>query len=100
MLDVWLPNFATARRWVAAYAVRHGQIIAETKKTRIAKAVGIDRKALRSGQCHESWLSSDIPELWAEAMVRCQHPAGFCGSDGYCHYGTCGMVADAAAAQT
>lgn len=37
----------------------------------------------------ESWLRSTDDDKWAAAMVACRHPAGFCGADGYCHYGDC-----------
>ena len=38
----------------------------------------------------EQWLVSEDHERYAEAALRCQHPGGYCTSDGYCHYdGTC-----------
>ena len=88
---VTLPNFAAARAWVHAYAARFGQTVVEVVNPRTARPAGKAAKALKAGECHEAWLASDIPALWAEAMVRCQHPAGFCGEDGYCHYGDCAM---------
>ena len=40
-------------------------------------------------RAYENWLKSEDNEKWAEAMMKCKHPAGFCGQDGYCHYGDC-----------
>lgn len=37
------------------------------------------------GPPREAWLRG-TDEQWAEAMMRCQHPAGFCGQDGFCHF--------------
>lgn len=89
--NYWPHTFGEARKWVKAYAAGFGQDIEEVVKPRMVRAVGMDRKLMRAGGCKEVWLKSDIPELWATAMVRCQHPGAFCGSDGYCHYGTCSM---------
>lgn len=85
-------NFKIARQWVAAYASRFGEVLEEIIKPRTPIAVGADRKLLKAGGCHEAWLESSIPELWAEACMRCQHPGGFCSQDGFCHYGNCNMV--------
>lgn len=37
----------------------------------------------------ESDLRSADHDRWAAAAAVCRHPAGFCGADGYCHYGDC-----------
>lgn len=37
------------------------------------------------GAPRESWLRSEDPEKFAEAMMRCKHPGGFCAQDGFCH---------------
>ena len=92
MMAKQFASFAEARAWVAEYAAQHGQEIEEKKKPQMARPRGEDAKLLRSGGCAERWLASDVPTLWAEAMVRCKHPAGYCGSDGYCHYGDCDML--------
>lgn len=87
----WLASFAEARAWVAAYAARYGQTFDEVVRERQKAATGDDRKFLKAGGCREAWLASDVPELWAEAQVRCQHAGAFCGQDGYCHLGGCDM---------
>lgn len=86
-----LKTFAEARLWASAYAARYGQTVTEIKEERIRRAVGADRKMFKAGRCLEAWLSSDVPELAAEAMMRCKHAAGFCWQDGFCHRGTCDM---------
>jgi hypothetical protein len=43
----------------------------------------------------ESWLRSEDDVKWAAAVARCEHPATYCGSDGFCHYGTCFAARDA-----
>lgn len=86
-----LSSFAEARRWAHAYAAGYGQTVVEVVKQRRRPVPGPEGKALRAGACREAWLDSDTPELWAEAMMRCQHPGGYCGADGYCHYGDCDM---------
>lgn len=48
----------------------------------------------------ESWLRSDDPHKWADAMVICRHPAGLCGTDGWCHYGDCFRRPPAPAAES
>lgn len=35
----------------------------------------------------ERWLSGDDDDKFAAAMLKCQHPAGFCASDGTCYFG-------------
>ena len=35
----------------------------------------------------ERWLASNDHDKFSEAMIECEHPAGLCGADGYCHYG-------------
>lgn len=95
--DKWFKNFAEARQWAKAHLAQHGQEAVETTKRQRPRARGDDAKLLRSGGCSERWLSSDVPTLWAEAMMRCRHPAGYCGSDGYCHNGDCDMRMDATA---
>jgi len=38
----------------------------------------------------EAWLSSDDPEKFAAAAIKCQHAGGFCMADGFCHFdGAC-----------
>lgn len=32
-----------------------------------------------------SWLSSDDPARFADAMMKCRHPGGYCAADGRCH---------------
>lgn len=93
MLDHYPPSFAAARKWVAAYAAGYGQVVEEAppSRPRMKRPVGNDRKLLKAGGCRESWLASDVPELWAEAVVRCQHAGGYCGQDGFCHFGDCAM---------
>jgi hypothetical protein len=89
--NIWPKSFAAAREWVAAYAAGFGQTVEEIRKEQMKRPSGEDRKALKAGGCREAWLTSEIPTLWAEAMVRCQHPGAYCGEDGYCHYGDCDM---------
>lgn len=92
-------TFKEARSWVRAYAARYGQSVTEVVKERAKRASGEDAKLLRAGGCREAWLESDVPALWAEAQMRCQHPGGFCGADGFCHYGDCDMVMNPAPPQ-
>ena len=37
----------------------------------------------------EAWLKSDDPDRYVAAAMRCQHPAGLCMQDGFCHYEDC-----------
>lgn len=96
MEDVYPQNFAAAREWAAAYAARYGQTLHEIIKPREPRPTGDDRKLFKSGGCREAWLRSDVPALWAEAALRCQHAGAFCMSDGYCHFGNCSMEMDPA----
>lgn len=89
--DVWPEDFAAARQWVQAWADRHGMTLEEKKKDRYPNPSREDNEVFKVGGCREAWLSSDVPKLWAEAMVRCQHAGGHCGQDGFCHYGDCNM---------
>lgn len=91
LLSLHHESYAEARKWAHAYAAGYGHVIEEVVKPRKERPIGADGKAFRIGQCKEEWLASTVPDLWAEAMVRCKHPAGFCGQDGYCHYGDCDM---------
>ena len=91
LLGLEHETFAEARRWAHAYAAGYGHLIEEVVKPRKQRVTGEDGKALRVGRCKEAWLSSAVPDLWAEAMVRCKHPGGYCGEDGYCHYRDCDM---------
>jgi len=85
-------TYAEARKLVQQIAATHGYPpLEEITKDRKKVAPLEDRRLLKAGVCKESWLSSDYPELWAEAMMRCQHPGGHCGQDGYCHMGDCDM---------
>ena len=85
-------NYEDARLLVKQLAATHGHPpFAERVKPRQKRPKGEASALFKRGECKEEWLSSDIPALWAEAMVRCQHPAGYCGRDGYCHYGDCNM---------
>ena len=88
------PSFAEARLWVAQYLGRYGQeaIEAEPNRPRAKRPSGTDRKVLETGGCLESWLMSDTPRLFGEAMVRCKHAGGYCGEDGFCHYENCDMT--------
>jgi len=92
--DEWPPTFEAARKWVKAYAAGHGLVLEEIvpERQRYPKPSPEDRRLLKEGGCKEEWLGSDVPELWAEAMCRCRHPGGFCGQDGFCHYGDCRMA--------
>lgn len=87
------PSFAAARQWVAAYAARFGDVVAEAPPTRppMKRPTGIDAKLLKAGGCREAWLASDVPALFAEAMVRCHHAGAYCATDGFCHFGDCNM---------
>lgn len=87
----WPASFADARKWVAAYAARYGQVFEEVVTERQKRPTGEDRKLLKAGGCKEAWLSSDVPALFAEAAVRCQHAGAYCMQDGYCHIGGCDM---------
>src|SRR5262249_23082496 len=91
LTGIFPKNFTAARQWVIAWADRHGMSLEEKGKKRYPRASHQDNAIFKAGDCRESWLSSDVPKLWAEAMVRCQHPAGYCGGDGFCHYGDCAM---------
>lgn len=86
------PDFKSAREWVKAYGVKHNQTITERIKEREKQPKGIDRILFKSGTCHERWLESDVPKLFAEAAIRCQHAGAYCMQDGFCHYGDCDMV--------
>lgn len=94
LLGIYPKSFQDARKWVRAYAAGYGQSIVETRPDREKQPTGADGKLLKSGGCKESWLDSEIPKLFAEAATRCQHGAGFCLQDGYCHYGECNMEMD------
>ena len=87
-------TFDEARKMVTAYLGRYGAVGVEVKKERVKRAVGEDRKLLKSGGCKESWLGSDVPELAGEAMSRCRSARMECGSREYCEYGTCDMIMD------
>lgn len=89
----WPETFQEARLLVQQIAASHGyQPFKEIVKDRMKRSTGDDGKAFKAGECREEWLSSDVPELWAEAMTRCQHAGGYCGQDGFCHYGDCNMT--------
>lgn len=91
-IDRYPKTFSDARILVQQIAAKHGhEPLEEITKPRMPQARGDDRRTLKDGGCLEAWLSSDIPELWAESMMRCQHPGGFCGQDGFCYYGDCDM---------
>ena len=93
--DVWPLSFTEARRWVHAYAAGLGQIVEEVKPPpRLKMPTGEDRKLFKAGGCKEAWLRSDVPHLWAEAVIRCQHAGSFCGQDGFCHLEVCDMEMD------
>lgn len=89
--DIYPRNFAAARQWVRAWADRHGMQLEEKAKPRYPSASRDDNAVFLAGGCREAWLSSDVPKLWAEAVVRCQHAGAYCGQDGFCHYGDCDM---------
>lgn len=74
-------NFAEARQFVKQYGLRYGQVIEEVAKPK--------RWRLPKGPVDESWLESENPQKFAEAMLVCEHAGGYCGQDGYCHYGDC-----------
>lgn len=92
--DHYPASFSDARTWVAQYLSRYGQeaIEAEPTRPRAKRPSGTDRKVLETGGCLESWLMSDTPRLFGEAMVRCKHAGGYCGQDGFCHYENCDMT--------
>lgn len=37
----------------------------------------------------ESWLRSADHGRFADAMMKCRHPAAFCAQDGRCLFGDC-----------
>lgn len=88
----WPSSFKEARKWAQAYAARYGQTFEEIVPERPPIGSKADRKLLKTGGCREEWLRSDVPALFAEAAVRCQHAGAFCMSDGYCHFGDCDML--------
>ena len=91
-INQYPKTFTEARILVRQVAASHGyEPFQEIIKPRMPRAHGEDRRILREGGCREAWLRSDIPELWAEAVVRCEHAGAFCGQDGYCHLGGCRM---------
>lgn len=92
MEKVWPRSFKEARRWAQAYAARYGQTFEEIVQERLPVGSKADRALLKAGGCREEWLRSDVPALFAEAAVRCQHAGAFCMSDGYCHFGDCDML--------
>lgn len=94
--NVWPATYADARAWLATYAARHGQVFTEVDPRRppAKRATGDDAKLLKSGGCREAWLRSDVPTLWAEAMVRCRSAAADCGAKGFCDFGDCDMEMD------
>jgi len=47
-----------------------------------------------TGKPRESWLKSEVPEKFAEAMMKCQHLGAYCGQDGFCHFGDCFVASD------
>lgn len=91
--NIHLSTEREARDYIKVFATGSGlhltELISEEKKC--PRPGREDAALLRQGIVKEEWLASDVPTLWAEAMVRCQHPAGFCGQDGFCHYGDCKM---------
>lgn len=78
-------NFAEARQFVKQYGLRYGQTITEVPKPKQEK----ERYPEPKGPAQESWLESDNPKEFAEAMLVCEHAGGHCGQDGFCHYGNC-----------
>lgn len=92
---IWPSDFTAARQWVRAWADRHGMRLEEKERKRYPRASRRDNAVFLAGGCCEAWLSSDVPKLWAEAVVRCQHAGGYCGQDGFCHYGDCDMEMNA-----
>ena len=92
-LDEYPRDFAAARVWVRQLEIRHGLHLDEEPSKRIdrIRMAPEDRALYRAGRAAERWLTSDDPRLYAEAMMRCKHPAGFCSADGYCHLGACDM---------
>jgi hypothetical protein len=82
-----------ARKWLKTFAEGHGLHLTERLKVKkhIPRGNREQYRDLKAGVVKEEWLASDVPALWAEAMVRCQHPGGHCGQDGFCHYGDCNM---------
>lgn len=91
-IDKWPATFDEARKLVATVAATHGwPDFKEVTKKRDPLPRGADRRNLADGKCSEAWLRSDIPKLFAEAALRCQHAGGYCIQDGFCHYGDCDM---------
>ncbi len=91
----WPKNFQAARKYVHQIAASHGyEPFTEIVKERTKRPNGRDAALLKSGGCRETWLSSDVPSIFAEACMRCQHPGGYCMQDGFCHYGDCDMEMD------
>ncbi len=92
--NIWPQSFKEARAWYGAYAARYGQTFEEIVTPRPPSGSREDRALLKAGGCKEEWLRSDVPALFGEAAVRCQHAGGFCVSDGYCNMGGCDMIMD------
>ena len=90
--NYWPASFKEARRWIAAYAARYGQTFEEVVRPRSPVGSRADRALLKAGGCKEEWLRSDVPALFGEAAVRCQHAGAYCMSDGFCRLGGCDMV--------
>jgi|GEM_PF-6539735 len=76
-------NFAEARKFVKQYGLRYGQTIEEVLRPKQR------RWREPKGPAQESWLESENPKEFAEAIMVCEHAGGYCGQDGYCHYGGC-----------
>ncbi len=87
--DVHPKTFAEARKVVAAYAWKHGQAIEEIRAEAPPRGTKADYALAKVGGAKEEWLASDVPALFAEAMMKCEHSGGHCAYDGYCHYGGC-----------
>lgn len=94
MTKTYPKNFADARQWMKAIGSGLGYDLQEIKRPQYPRAKGEDRKIYKAGGCKESWLDSDVPELWAEACCRCKHLGAYCGQDGFCHLGGCNMIMD------
>lgn len=84
-----VKSFSAAREYITAYGLRYGQQISERRKPKSPRGAERDYERLRSGHIQEDWLKSDVPALYAAAMLRCKHPAGYCSEDGFCHYEDC-----------
>lgn len=92
IFGITLKNFKQARSWVNAISIRYNLNIQEKIRKVMPRPKGYDRMLLKQGGCKEAWLSSDIPNLYAEAMMRCHNASGECSYKGFCVFRDCNMI--------